>query len=96
VVYISGETVTYEEVADVMEGVLGGDWRREVWDGSELRRRAEERPGDGMVKYQNMFGGGVGVAWEKERTWNYQRGFKLMNLKEYVETNREKLVELMD
>ncbi|KAK4138412.1 hypothetical protein BT67DRAFT_459351 [Trichocladium antarcticum] len=96
VLFIAGQTVTYGEVADVMEGVLGGEWKREVWDGEALRKKAEERPQDGMVKYQNMFGGGVGVAWDMEKTWNYQKGVKLMDLKEYVEANKDRLVALME
>ncbi|GAB1314665.1 Isoflavone reductase P3 [Madurella fahalii] len=93
VVFAAGDTVSYGEIADVVEGVYGAGFEREVWGKDELRRRMDREPENGMVKYQNVFGGGVGVAWEKEKTLNYQRGVVLMNLKEYVEKNKVRLVE---
>jgi ribosomal protein S18 acetylase RimI-like enzyme len=93
VVYVAGDTVSYAEVADVVEGVYGGEWKREEWDREYLKRKLEEHPEDLMVKYQNAFGAGVGVSWEMERTLNYQRGIKLTNLREYVEEYNEDLLQ---
>jgi ribosomal protein S18 acetylase RimI-like enzyme len=93
VVYVAGDTVSYAEVADVVEGVYGGEWKREEWDREYLKRKLEEHPEDLMVKYQNAFGAGVGVSWEMERTLNYQRGIKLTNLREYVDENNEDLLQ---
>ena len=96
VVYVAGDTVTYREVAEIVEQGFGGEWRREEWDDEVLKRMLEERPGDLMARYQNMFGAGVGVTWEMERTLNYNRGIKLTGLKEYVEENREKLLQMAE
>ncbi|KAL2128408.1 hypothetical protein VTI74DRAFT_9210 [Chaetomium olivicolor] len=91
VVYVAGDTVSYGEVADILRDVYGGQWGSEVWGREELRKRLEKEPGNVMLKYQNVFGAGVGVSWEMERTLNYQRGIKLIGLKEYVEGNKERL-----
>lgn len=93
VVYVAGDTVSYRDIADIMEDVYGGKFEREVLDMELLGKRLEEAPGEVMPKYQHVFGAGVGVSWDKERTLSYQRGIKLMNLREYVEKNKEALAE---
>ncbi|KAK4118754.1 NAD(P)-binding protein [Parathielavia appendiculata] len=93
VVYVAGDTVSYWEVANVIEAVYGGEWKREKWDRKFLRRKLEEQPEDLMVKYQNAFGTGIGVSWDKERTVNHQRGIRLTGLREYVEESRERLLQ---
>ncbi|KAL2115179.1 hypothetical protein VTJ04DRAFT_10842 [Mycothermus thermophilus] len=91
VAYIAGDTVSYKEIADIVEEVYGGSFTREVLDLGLLRKRIEESPSDVMPKYQHVFGSGVGVSWEKEKTVNSRRGIKLTNLREYVERNKEVL-----
>jgi hypothetical protein len=94
VVYIAGDTVSYGDVADIVEAVYGqGRFRREVWDMGLLRKRLEEEPANVMLRYQNVFGAGVGISWEMEGTLNVQRGIRLMNLREYVEENKDRLAD---
>ncbi|KAK3308429.1 uncharacterized protein B0T15DRAFT_500251 [Chaetomium strumarium] len=93
VVYIAGDTVSYGDIADIMEWVYGKGFRREVWDMEYLKRRLEEEPGNVMLRYQNVFGAGVGISWEMEGTLNAQRGIRLMNLREYVEENKDRLAD---
>ncbi|KAK4151823.1 isoflavone reductase P3 [Chaetomidium leptoderma] len=66
VVYVAGDTVSYGEVADIVEGVYGGGFKREVWDREYLRKRLEEEPEDLMLKYQNAFAAGVGYVKENK------------------------------
>ncbi|KAH6850528.1 hypothetical protein B0I37DRAFT_428708 [Chaetomium sp. MPI-CAGE-AT-0009] len=96
VVYVAGDTVSYGDVADIVEEGFGGGFTRELWDREFLRERLEQEPEDLMLKYQNVFGAGVGVSWEMERTLNYQRGMKLTNLRKYVEDNKEQLLASAD
>jgi hypothetical protein len=95
-VYAAGDTVSYGEVADIMEGVFGGGFKRELWDREYLRKRLEQEPGNVILRYQNVFGAGFGVSWEVERTLNYQRGMRLTDLRKYVEENKHKLLESTD
>ncbi|KAK3297251.1 uncharacterized protein B0H64DRAFT_440724 [Chaetomium fimeti] len=96
VVYVAGDTVSYGEVADIVEAGFGGGFKRELWDRDFLRERLEQEPEDLMLKYQNVFGAGVGVSWEMERTLNYRRGVKLTDLRKYVEDNKEQLLASAD
>ena len=64
VVFVAGDTVSYKDVADLVEKRFGGEWKRELWDLPTLNQRLKDNPQDGMVKYQNVFGAGKGVAWD--------------------------------
>ncbi|KAK4163037.1 hypothetical protein QBC43DRAFT_301524 [Cladorrhinum sp. PSN259] len=98
VVYIGGETVTYEEVADVLEGVLrekntGIKLKREELGLDEIRDRLAKEPDDRMFKYQGVFGEGVGVWWEKERMLNYRLGIPLKGVREWLVENIDGLLK---
>ncbi|KAK4457302.1 isoflavone reductase-like protein P3 [Cladorrhinum samala] len=98
VVYIGGETVTYKQVADMVEEVLREKgWRMEVTREEigvdEIRRRLERNSGDKMVRYQSIFGEGVGVWWEKEKTLNYRLGIPLRGVREWLVENIEGLLQ---
>ncbi|KAK0613688.1 isoflavone reductase [Immersiella caudata] len=84
VVYVAGDTVSYGEVAEVLERVLGGEWERGFLGVEEAGEEVRRKPGDGMVKYRSVFAAGKGTAWEVERTMNFERGMKMVGLEEYV------------
>ncbi|KAF7535220.1 hypothetical protein G7054_g5550 [Neopestalotiopsis clavispora] len=84
VVYVAGDTVTYGQVADLVEARFGGSWTRELWDLDFLRMRLQAEPDNGMVKYQNVFAAGKGVAWNMSKTINWQRGIDMEDLKTYL------------
>ncbi|KAK0642076.1 isoflavone reductase family protein [Cercophora newfieldiana] len=84
VVFVAGDTVTYGEVADVLERVIGGEWEKSVLDMEGVRRELERAPEDGMTKYRGVFAAGRGTAWDVDRTWNHARGMKLVGLEEYL------------
>ncbi|KAI0426398.1 hypothetical protein F5Y09DRAFT_66919 [Xylaria sp. FL1042] len=84
VVFVAGDTVSYGEVANLVQKRFGGQWKRELWDMPLLQRRLEDDPDDGMVKYQNVFGAGRGVAWNMADTVNAQRGMKMQTVEDYL------------
>ncbi|KAK4221577.1 isoflavone reductase-like protein [Podospora fimiseda] len=92
VVYIGGETVTYDEVADVL-AEMGMDMRREEILLDEIRERLRENPGDKMVRYQTVFAEGVGVWWEKEKMLNWRLGIKLRGVREWLSENLDGLLQ---
>ncbi|KAI0976216.1 hypothetical protein F4678DRAFT_416339 [Xylaria arbuscula] len=91
VVFVAGDTVSYGDVADLVEKRFGGQWKRELWDISVLRQRLEVNPDDGMVKYQNVFGAGRGVAWDMTDTVNAQRGIKMTTVEVYLEEMKDEI-----
>ncbi|ETS76301.1 hypothetical protein PFICI_11688 [Pestalotiopsis fici W106-1] len=84
VVYVAGDTVTYGRVADLVEARFGGSWTREIWDLDFLQKRLQAEPDNGMVKYQNVFAAGKGVAWDMSKTINRRRGIDLEDFETYL------------
>ncbi|KAI1247585.1 hypothetical protein MGN70_011475 [Eutypa lata] len=86
VVFAGGDTVTYGHVAELVgrRFVGGTRWRRKEWSLDVLRRRLEVNPDDGMVKYQNVFGEGRGVAWDLDGTINRRRGLEMTTVQMYL------------
>ena len=85
VVYTAGETLSYQEIADVVEGHFGGGFVRELWDKEKLRKDMEENGDDALVKYRDTFAQGRGVSWEKEQTVNHQRAIPMTDVKAYLQ-----------
>ena len=88
VVFVAGDTVSYGEVADVLERVYGVEFERGLLSLENSKVELEGKPDDGMAKYRGVFSAGKGTAWDMERTVNHQRGIELMSLEEYVRGNR--------
>jgi len=87
VVFTAGDTVSYGEVAEVVDEVLGIEARREVWTVEELERRLKEDPENSVNKYRVVFAKGKGVAWDKEKTFNAQNGIEVTSMKEWALEN---------
>ncbi|KAI0166125.1 hypothetical protein GGR57DRAFT_11817 [Xylariaceae sp. FL1272] len=85
VVYVAGSTVSYGDVAKLVEDRFRGEWERELWDLDALRKKLEDNPNDGMAKYQNVFGAGTGVAWDMRSTVNEQRGLSMQTVEDYLD-----------
>lgn len=62
----------------------GGDLEleRELLTVPMLEDLLRQNPGDGLVKYRLVFARGKGVAWDVEKSWNYQHGMKVLDVKE--------------
>ncbi|OIW23982.1 NAD(P)-binding protein, partial [Coniochaeta ligniaria NRRL 30616] len=90
VVYAAGQTVTYGELADVVEKVVGPETKvvREEWTAEYLRAELEKDPENGLKKYQLMFGFPKGISWDKEKTINALRGIETVEVEQWL---REKL-----
>jgi len=91
VVRIAGDTVTYREVADTLDRVLGVQVHRNVWTVSELERRLAEAPDDTLRKYRVVFAQGRGVAWDMAQTFNVRKGVRLRGIEDWVRGNLSSL-----
>lgn len=90
VVYTAGETVTYGRVAEIVDKVLGSGtgFGRQVWTVEALKKDLEEqrgREGQTMSKYRVAFAVGRGVSWDFERSWNWEKGLEVTDVKSYAE-----------
>ncbi|TRX94817.1 hypothetical protein FHL15_004278 [Xylaria flabelliformis] len=89
VVFAAGDTVSYEDVKRLVEKRFGGEWKSELWDMQTLRQRLEANPNDNWVKYQNVFGAGIGVAWDMADTVNAQRGMEMQTVEDYLRNMKD-------
>lgn len=93
VVYTAGDTVSYSQVADMVERHFkdsGVKFTRELWDLDALRKQMEENP-TVMVKYRDTFAQGRGVAWDMAKTVNADRGIRMTDARAYLEAMNVKI-----
>ena len=84
VVYTAGDTVTYEELVNVVEEVRGEKMRREVWTVEMLKEELRTDPADAVKKYRVVFGEGKGVSWDISNTFNDQHGILVQDVRSWV------------
>jgi hypothetical protein len=83
VVYVAGDSISYGELADVVEKVVQCRVRRETWSIPYLQEELEKDPENGIKKYRLVFAR-EGVWWEKERTVNHELGMLMMDVETYA------------
>jgi len=85
VVYVAGDTFSYAQLADMLEGHLGGDAERVLWDMDRLRSEVASHPDDRMRKYRLAFARDSGVAWDKEQTFNAAQGIAVVDVPAWLD-----------
>ena len=73
VVYTAGDTLSYAQLADTVDSVLGTTLRREAWSVPALLAELAKSPDDNLRKYRAVFAQGNGVAWDPAVTFNAQQ-----------------------
>ena len=92
VVYIAGDTVTYGQVADILDAAFNTKFERQVFDIPYLRKKLKDEPDNLWLKYQIIFGEGTGCTWPLEQTLNKQRGINtLAGVEAFVKENKDNL-----
>ena len=87
VVYTAGDTVTMERLASIVEDVSEKKVRRVLKTVPQLKEELKADPENGMLKYQIVFGEGVGVSWDKAGTFNATRGIETETVDEWARKN---------
>lgn len=87
VVYVAGDTLSYAELADIVERVVGAPVTRTEWTIDHLLDDLEKHPADSMAKYRAVFAQGKGVAWPKESSFNALNGFPTSGALEWAATH---------
>ncbi|KAK5941036.1 hypothetical protein PMZ80_006313 [Knufia obscura] len=83
-VYISGDTMRYDEFADLVARVVGHDLKREVWTTEWLKEQAEKEPENKLWKYRVVFSEDRGLAWEKKGTYNDVKEIEMEGIEAYM------------
>ena len=87
IVYLAGDTVTYGQVADILERVLGRPFKRNVWTVAHLIQELEKDPTHHIKKYRAVFAQGRGVAWPKAGTFNEQQSIQVTTAEQWAREN---------
>ncbi|KAI9715280.1 MAG: hypothetical protein M1812_006091 [Candelaria pacifica] len=83
VVYVGGDTVSYERLAGFVEHYKGRV-KREVWSVDFLKEELAKDPENTIKKYRVVFAEGRGVAWDLDRTWDADEVTERTNSAEYA------------
>lgn len=87
IIYLSGDTLSYGQVADILERVLGRSFKRNVWTVPYLMQELEKDPTHHIKKYRAVFAQGRGVAWPKAVTFNERQSMPVMTAEEWAREN---------
>jgi len=87
IVYLSGDTVTYGQVASILERVLERPFNRNVWTVEHLIQELEKDPTHHIKKYRAVFAQGRGVAWPKAGTFNEQQSIQVTSAEQWAREN---------
>ena len=84
IVYTAGDTVTYAQLADILDATLGRKVQRVEWSLPELKDELAKDPADAVKKYRVVFAEGRGVSWDMGKTFNAQRGIGVVGIERWA------------
>jgi hypothetical protein len=90
IVYTAGETISYGQVADLVDQVLGKKVQREVWTVEALKEELRKDPENVVRRYRAVFAEGRGCFWDKEGTFNAKKGIEVEDVRGWMVKNLKK------
>ncbi|KAJ5895541.1 hypothetical protein N7495_007232 [Penicillium taxi] len=87
VIFVGGDTVSYEQLALLVEKVTQKPVRRNDLAVADIQAALVQDPDNGLLKYQAVFGQGRGVAWNLSETWNHQQRIPAITAEEWALEN---------
>ncbi|HBO2628466.1 TPA: aromatic alcohol reductase [Pseudomonas aeruginosa] len=87
IVYLSGDTVSYGQVANILENALGRPFKTHVWTVPYLMDELRKDPTHHIKKYRAVFAQGRGVAWPKAGTFNEQHSIPVTTAEQWARAN---------
>lgn len=83
-VYIAGQTLRYDDFADLLESVVGKSITRSLWRTEYLKEESGKDPENKLLKYRVVFSEGNGLAWPKEGTYNAEKNIDMEGIETYM------------
>lgn len=87
VVYLAGDTISYRELADIVDRVRNSTVTRTEWTTDYLGDQLRQKPEDTMRRYRAVFARPTGVAWPKAQSYNMLRGITTMTAEDWARAN---------
>lgn len=87
VVYLAGDTISYRELADIVDRVRATSTTRTLWTTDFLADELRQDPEDTMRRYRAVFARTKGVAWPKNQSYNAVRGIRTTTAEEWARAN---------
>ncbi|WP_437205871.1 aromatic alcohol reductase [Planctomicrobium sp. SH664] len=87
IVYTAGDTITYRQLADVVDSVLNCQVQRVEWSVPFLKDELAKDPENTFKKYRLVFAEGRGVSWDVAQTFNALRGIEVMDVEKWARGN---------
>ncbi|MGB5787558.1 MAG: aromatic alcohol reductase [Stenotrophomonas geniculata] len=85
VVYVAGDTISYGQLAEVVERVTGQAFEKTLWPLEKLRDDLARSPDDPMTRYRAAFALGDGMWWDKANTFNEKHGIETVDVARYLQ-----------
>ena len=84
VVYVAGDTVSFEQIADILERTFGRKVNRQLKTVGPLKAELDADPSNGMAKYRVVFAEGIGLAWDKAGSFNAMNGINTKTVEDFA------------
>ncbi len=84
VVFVAGDTLSYDQLATIVEEQTGKAVTRIELSLEELDDQLSQAPDDVMLRYRKAFALGTGMWWEKSKTYNHARGIETVDAKTWL------------
>lgn len=90
IVYLSGDTLSYGQVAGILERALGRPFKSNVWTVPHLMDELKKDPTHHIKKYRAVFAQGRGVAWPKAGTFNERQSIAVTTAEQWAQQHLAK------
>ncbi|MCQ9616530.1 hypothetical protein L1889_07260 [Paenalcaligenes niemegkensis] len=90
VVYVASDTLSYRELGDLVDKVMGRRFRRELLTIDMLVAELARHPENGMARYRLGFARGDGMWWDKAGTYNAVRRIPTTDTKAWLQQNQQR------
>ncbi|WCG82546.1 aromatic alcohol reductase [Pectobacterium sp. A5351] len=90
VIHVAGDTISYAQLADVVERVTGKAFKKDVWTLDKLRTDLQVAPDDVMARYRAAFALGEGMWWDKSGTFNQRNGYETVDVEHFLRMQLQK------
>lgn len=84
VVFVASDTVSYGDLANIVEEVTGRAFERDLLTSEKLAAELARHPHDVMARYRTAFALGTGMWWDKAITYNAQHGIATIDIRAWL------------